>query len=110
MCEEIKNITDEILSRLNKEFDPLNVYLFGSYAWGIPNQDSDLDLLVVIEQTKDSKILRERKAYKSLRDMKLILPIDILVRTKDEIFQYLEDKNSIYNKIYNSGKLLYEKY
>lgn len=42
---------DEITARLVAEFDPEAVYLFGSYVWGEPDEDSDLDLLVVVAES-----------------------------------------------------------
>ena len=47
MIEEVKN-------RLVSTYNPEKIYLFGSYAWGTPDEESDLDLLVVVK-TSDEK-------------------------------------------------------
>ena len=41
----------EITNRLVKEFNPEKIFLFGSHAWGIPNKDSDLDLLIIVSNS-----------------------------------------------------------
>ena len=43
--EEIQTVTDDIV----REFEPLQVILFGSYAYGTPTADSDVDILVVVQ-------------------------------------------------------------
>ncbi|MGL5724578.1 nucleotidyltransferase family protein [Cetobacterium sp.] len=39
-----------------QEFHPKKIYIFGSYAWGTPNEDSDLDIMVILDKC-DNKIL-----------------------------------------------------
>ena len=46
--EEIQATCDDIV----REFAPLQVILFGSYAYGTPKEDSDVDLLVVMDIPK----------------------------------------------------------
>ncbi len=41
-----KKVIDEVKNRLVNTYNPIAIYLFGSYAWGIPTEDSDLDLLI----------------------------------------------------------------
>ena len=45
-------IIETVKERLIKTYNPKTIYLFGSYAWGTPDEDSDLDLLVVIESSE----------------------------------------------------------
>ena len=42
---------NEVTRRLVETYKPLKIYIFGSYAWGRPNEDSDLDLMVILEQS-----------------------------------------------------------
>jgi DNA polymerase sigma len=44
-----KRILEEVKEKLIKTYNPLEIYLFGSYAWGCPDEDSDLDLLIIID-------------------------------------------------------------
>lgn len=109
MSDETQNIIEEILRKFEAEFQPQKVYLFGSYAWGVPTADSDIDLFMLLDSSEESRLLRERKAYKSLRNLSDTPPIDILIRTKTEIESMLEDTDSLYYKIINQGQLLYER-
>lgn len=43
----------EIAQRLVKLYNPQAIYLFGSYAWGHPDEDSDLDFLIIVDEIKD---------------------------------------------------------
>jgi len=45
------NLFETIKTRLNKAYNPISLYIFGSYAWGTPTKDSDLDLLLVVESS-----------------------------------------------------------
>ena len=44
-------LSQEITHRLENEFQPEEIILFGSHAWGTPDEDSDLDLLVIVPQS-----------------------------------------------------------
>ncbi len=68
-----KNIT----TKLQNAYNPLSLYLFGSYAWGTPNKDSDLDLLVVVEHSDEKPYKRAIKGIRALRGMGIAK--DILV-------------------------------
>jgi Polymerase beta, Nucleotidyltransferase len=45
-------IIEEVKNRLIKTYNPIAIYLFGSHAWGKPDEESDLDLLIVVEDFK----------------------------------------------------------
>jgi len=45
------------------EFNPEKIYIFGSYAWGNPTEDSDLDIMIVVKKCND-KLLRDEKRNK----------------------------------------------
>ena len=105
------NITKEILSgiteNLVKEFSPRKIYLFGSYAWGKPNKDSDIDILILVNESNERKARRATIAYRALRDYSNI-SIDILVRTIAEFEPFSTIKATLQNKIINEGIVLYE--
>lgn len=52
MKEEVKNILSEIVEKLKSEYKPLKIILFGSYAYGNPTEDSDIDLLILKDTNK----------------------------------------------------------
>jgi predicted nucleotidyltransferase len=107
MNKETSAIVEKIRIALEKEFDASEIYLFGSYVWGEPNKDSDLDILVLLNESDESRLKRAQRAYRSLRGLMRNIPTDIIVRTKKEIDSYKNDTNSIYYKILKNGKKLY---
>jgi predicted nucleotidyltransferase len=90
--------------RLVREFNPRKVVLFGSYAYGRPGPDSDVDLLVVMS-------LDGNPVDKSV-EMRLRLnprfPLDLLVRTPAKIKERLAMGDDFIKDILDRGKVLYE--
>ena len=90
--------------RLVREFKPRKVVLFGSYAYGKPSPDSDVDLLVVMP-------LNGNPVDKSV-EMRLKLqprfPLDLLVRTPAKIKERLAMGDDFIKDIFDKGKVLYE--
>lgn len=97
----------EITARLVAEFDPEAVYLFGSYAWGEPDEDSDLDILVVVAESDTSPAKRMTRAHRALRDIRI--PTDVLVKTQAEFERYRTVRTSLMAQIFYGGKKLYER-
>jgi uncharacterized protein len=95
----------EIVNRLVEEFNPENIFLFGSHAWGTPNSDSDLDLLVIVSSSDISATKRSSIAYRCLRDIQY--PLDILVKTRKEIEKFSQVPFSLEHQILLRGKCLY---
>ena len=46
-AQEVNAIVSEIIEKLKKEYDPLRIILFGSYAYGNPTKESDIDLFIL---------------------------------------------------------------
>ncbi|PRX19657.1 nucleotidyltransferase-like protein [Orenia metallireducens] len=97
-----------IVNRLLIAYHPniKSIYLFGSYAWGTPNEDSDLDIMVVLKESEQNPHKRVVKGYKSLRG--IMTPTDLIVYTQEEYQKLLEDEFSFCNHIVKEGKKLYE--
>jgi predicted nucleotidyltransferase len=95
----------EIIRRLVNEFQPEAIYLFGSYAWGKPKAESDLDLMVIVSESSESPIDRARRAQHSLRG--ILAAVDVLVKTRSEFHGYLAVKASLEAQVYEKGRLLY---
>ena len=96
---------NEIVERLVVEFDPDEIFLFGSHAWGKPTEDSDLDLLVVIPKTDERPTARATRAYRCLRGIPV--PLDVIVRTREEIDRFSGVPASLEAEILERGKTLY---
>ncbi len=87
-----------------EEFQPDKIILFGSYAYGTPNEDSDVDLLVVIP-TPDQHAQAVRIRYR----LSAPFPLDLIVRTPKEMKWRLEEGELFLTTIVTQGKVLYEK-
>ncbi len=91
--------------RLVAEFQPEQIWLFGSHAWGQPHDDSDVDLLIVVTQSDETPIRRSQRAHRCLRGLRM--PKDVLVETRQEVDRVKELKTSLENTILNRGRRLY---
>ena len=100
-----EEIIQKITHRLVEEFSPEKIILFGSYAWGKPSPDSDLDLLVLLKSSNERGIERMRRARRALRSF--MIPKDILVKTTEEFNRYASVYSSLESKILEKGKVLY---
>ena len=100
-----QNIIDEVKNRLIEVYHPLEIYIFGSYAWGNPTADSDLDLLIVVEHSSEKKHKRGIKGSLSLYG--LGLSKDIVVFTKDEFDHRVNDVTTLCYKVKKEGLQIY---
>ena len=104
----IKNqIIEEVKSRLIETYDPLEIYIFGSYAWGTPDEESDLDLLIVIDETDQNRYKLLTKGHRVLID--LDISKDILIYTKNEFEERAENLSTLGYQIKHKGKKIYAK-
>ena len=95
----------EAVQRLVKAYDPLEIYLFGSYAWGNPNEDDDLNFLLVIESSDEKVYKRGDKAFDVLLGLKI--PTNVIVFTKQEFDTFSQDVTSLTYEVKSRGKMLY---
>ncbi len=100
-----KNLLEMATKRLVAEFQPEQVWLYGSHAWGYPHNDSDVDLLVVVSDSDETPIHRSQRAHRCLRGLRM--PKDILVETRQEIDRVKELQTSLENTILSRGRRLY---
>lgn len=101
-----RKILEDIKNRLIKTYNPVAIYLFGSYAWGTPSEDSDLDLLIVIEKSDEKSYDRPIAGYRALRGLELIAK-DLIVQTKEEFEQRSREVTTLEYKIKKDGELIY---
>src|SRR5260370_9926999 len=62
-----QGLLEKAVERLKIEFQPEQIWLFGSHAWGTPTEDSDVDLMVIVSQSAEPAIKRAQPAHLSLR-------------------------------------------
>jgi predicted nucleotidyltransferase len=94
----------EIAQKVVHAFRPKNIILFGSYAYGKPTSDSDLDLLIVME-TRDRPAERIRKVS-DLFDPRP-LPMDFIVLTPGEMRRRLRGFDPFLEEVLDKGQMLY---
>jgi predicted nucleotidyltransferase len=87
-----------------EKFRPDKIILFGSYAYGTPNADSDVDILVIMPcRNKGSKAGHIRWKVPAP------FPMDLIVRTPQEMRWRLAEGDLFHTEIVTRGKVLYEK-
>ena len=105
MDEHRANILRDIVQRIAATLHPEKIYLFGSHVWGTATSDSDIDLFIVVKDSDQPPYRRSRDVYRCLRGIRE--PIEILVRTVDEVTKSSGVAASLTARILNHGKLLY---
>jgi len=100
-----KKTIEAVKNCLVKTYNPIAIYLFGSYAWGTPNEDSDLDLLIVIDKSDEKSYARTRAGHKALYE--LCISKDLIVYTKEEFEKISSNKTTLGYKIKKEGELIY---
>ncbi len=95
---------NDIVERIVFNYKPEQIILFGSYAYGNPNEDSDLDLFIIKETDKNPPD-RTREVLKYLRGSKV--PVDVVVYTKSEYQEFLQSPNTLVYNISKKGKPIY---
>jgi predicted nucleotidyltransferase len=104
----INGITDTL-----KDQGVEKIILFGSYAYGEPTEDSDLDIIVVtndnfLPATNREKMELHHKYNLLIRKFRKVIPIDMLVYTKLMYQKVQESGNLFTREINQKGKILYE--
>ncbi len=107
VCMVTKKLIQEATECLVQVYDPLEIYVFGSYAWGDPTEESDMDLAVVVEESDQVALKRPISGHLALAD--LDVPKDIIVYTKHEFDRALKDPSTLATKIKLRGIRVYAK-
>jgi predicted nucleotidyltransferase len=102
------DLLQDIVQRVVATFDPETIILFGSRAYGEPDQDSDIDLLVVTEALHTWSVFERHRAVSDLFPHRRFA-LDVIVRTPDELSQLLAQGHTFFREIITQGKVLYER-
>jgi predicted nucleotidyltransferase len=97
---QIQELTQRIVSR----YHPLRIVLFGSYAYGIPDEHSDVDLLVVMQAMEN----RPRQAGEIRCAVHGGFPFDMIVHSEQSLRDRIQKEDSFLLEVVSKGKLLYE--
>ena len=97
---------NEITRRILAVRDPIKIIVFGSHARGEGTPDSDLDILVVLDEIESSRAesIRLRRALRGL-----MYPFDIIVSTPEQLARYRHIPGLIYKTILDEGQVIYER-
>ncbi|MFA6137822.1 MAG: nucleotidyltransferase domain-containing protein [Sulfurimonas sp.] len=103
----IEVLKHEIIERL-KPLDPYKIILFGSYAYGTPNEDSDIDLYVVTKDNFTPQSFKEKsevhlKVARAMQDILQKYPTDLITHTKLMHQKFIELNSSFAKEIMEKG-------
>ncbi len=94
----------QVVRQIVEKFHPRRVILFGSHAYGMPDPDSDVDLLVEME----TPLRSVEQALEIRRSVEFPFPTDLLVRTPQQIAERVQMRDPFFLEILSRGKVLYE--
>ena len=97
---DIKRYCDAIAAA----FKPQKIILFGSYAYGTPTKDSDVDVMVVMPR----KRYRRDLDYSIRTKVPAGFPVDMLVEPDEKLAKRIADRECFILEITNRGKVMYE--
>ncbi|HHT9126919.1 MAG TPA: nucleotidyltransferase domain-containing protein [Candidatus Brocadiia bacterium] len=102
---KIKNVIQEIAEKIKREYKPERVILFGSYAWGKPDKDSDIDLFI-IKKTKERHVDRSVRVREILDEENGMFALDPIVYTPAETKERIKMGDDFIKKIITKGVAL----
>ena len=110
-------LSDELETQIKDALAPLHpekVILFGSYAWGQPTPDSDIDLYVVTQDdflpaTYEENMQNYLKVSSLLREINKSVPIDLIVHTRPMHEAFVRLDSMFAREVMTRGKVLYER-
>jgi predicted nucleotidyltransferase len=114
MLSDSIQLSNELRTQISEALKPLRpdkVILFGSYAWGQPTIDSDIDLYVVTQDDFVPSTWRQkrdivRRISNQILDLRTRYPIDLLVHTRPMHHEFIERRSSFARQIMNEGARL----
>ncbi len=102
----VRYVLQAMVEKPSVEYKPRQVILFGSYAYGVPGPDSDVDLLI-IKDTSERFIERWMSVRRVLSDPKRTLPLKTLVLTPEEVAGRLRAGDQFLKEILEKGEVPY---
>lgn len=96
---------NRILNVLTEYYCPEKVIVFGSFAHGEENPESDLDICVIKDQVPVSPVERRFQVYRLLEDRKI--PVDVVVYKPKEFKERFDLGDPFIKTLVNEGKVIY---
>jgi len=104
---QARQVILDIVGKIKNKYEPSKMVLFGSYAYGHPNRDSDIDLLI-IKETADRPIDRRLTVARIVSDPRRLIPVEFIVLTPQEVRERLEIGDQFLKEIIDRGEVLLE--
>lgn len=104
--KKMKRIIQRISEKIQREYQPEKIILFGSYAWGKPDKNSDIDLFI-IKKTRRRHIDRSVEIREILDEENGMVALDPLVYTPGETKQRIKVGDDFIKKIVTKGVVIY---
>jgi len=105
--KKVKTIVSEIVEKLKREHKPLKIILFGSYAYGNPTEDSDIDPLI-LKNTDERRVDRFVQVKRIIYNPNCKIPVSPLVYSPEELDERLRMGDDFIKEIIQKGTILYE--
>ena len=105
--KEVKKIITDMVEKIATSYQPSRIILFGSYAYGNPNEDSDIDFLI-IKRTDERPIDRWMSVCTLVSDRTRRIPFEPIVITPEELEERMRRGDQFFEEIVSKGELLYE--
>ncbi len=103
---DIRRYLQLMAEKIKEKFNPQKIILFGSYASGNPTEDSDIDLLVIME-TKERYSLEATRIRLYLDEtLGFMYPMDIIVRSPNEVEKRISQGDFFLKTILTKGVYL----
>ncbi len=96
---------DSVVRQIVEQFHPQQIILFGSYAYGRPRPESDVDLLVVM----NTSLKELEQAVRICQKIEYHFGLDLIVRTPAKLSQRLALGDPFLQEAVDKGKVLYER-
>ncbi len=104
--QAVRQLILQIVEKIRREYRPSKIILFGSYAYGVPRPDSDIDLLI-IKDTPERPIDRRVAVRRIVSDPKRLVPFEPVVLTPAEVEQRLKMGDQFLREIMERGEVLH---
>lgn len=104
--KDVRQTISSIVERLRIKYDPEKIFLYGSFGYGIPHEDSDIDILIV-KNTEERPIDRRIAVRRIISDLRHGFPFSSIVLTEGEIKSRLAAGDQFLQEILSRGEVLY---
>lgn len=106
VSKQTKIEINKIVRKIVERYNPQRIILFGSYAYGKPNSESDIDLLI-IKETSERFIDRWTNIRRIVSDPKRTIPFEPIVLTPEEVAERLAVGDQFIEEIVTKGEVLH---